>query len=169
MRKPFSLSRRGYYPWIFLALVLVANAFVLLFLPSQVSPEMLLSVTGSVAALIHFLYAQHNHNTEQFIGLFQDFNARYDQLNGRLNTIVERDDSFVLTAEDTQVLYDYFNLCAEEFLYFKSGYIDLEVWSAWLRGMKFYASKPEIRRLWEADLQSGSYYGFTLEIIDTAH
>lgn len=168
MRTPFSLSRRNYYPWAFLALVLAANALVLLALPSKVSPEMLLSVTGGVAALVHFLYAQHNHNTERFIGLFRDFNARYDQLNGKLNTLVKREGPFVLTAEDTQVLYDYFNLCAEEYLYFKSGYIDLEVWTAWLRGMKYFASRSEIRRLWEAELQFGSYYGFTLKFIDAA-
>ncbi len=73
-----------------------------------------------------------------------------------------------MTAEDTQVLYDYFNLSAEEYLYFKSGYIDGEVWAAWLRGMKYFATRPAIRRVWAEELQSGSYYGFTLAIIDAA-
>jgi hypothetical protein len=74
----------------------------------------------------------------------------------------------MLAADDKQLLYDYFNLCAEEYLYFKSGYVDAEVWQSWLRGMKLFASNPEIRRLWQEELESGSYYGFTLALIDEA-
>jgi hypothetical protein len=64
--------------------------------------------------------------------------------------------------EDRQVLMDYFNLCAEEYLYFNAGYIDTSVWKSWMRGMKAYAAVPAIRGLWEKELQSGSYYGFSL-------
>ena len=168
MYTPFRLSRRNYYPWLFLGLVVAANALVLVFLPSKVSPELLLSITGGVAALVHFLYAQHNNNTDRFIGLFKEFNARYDLLNDKMNTLVTRDGALVLAAEDTQLLFDYFNLCAEEYLYFKAGYIDIEVWGAWLKGMKYFADRAEIRRVWKEELASGSYYGFGLDTIDAA-
>jgi hypothetical protein len=112
------------------------------------------------------LYSQHNQNTERFIDLFRDFNAQYDGLNNRLNALLLRDGNLVLTAEDEQLLYDYYNLCAEEFLYFKSGYIDTEVWQSWLRGMKYFASNAQVRRLWRKELESGSYYGFPMALID---
>lgn len=168
MRATFSLRQRNYYPWLFGVLVVVANALGFAVLPSKGSPELFLSITGAVAALVHFLYSQHNSNTERFIGLFRDFNDRYDALNDGLNGLLRKDGSLVLTAENTQLLYDYFNLCAEEYLYFKSGYIDIEVWQSWVKGMKFFASRSEVRRVWEAELQSGSYYGFTLALIDEA-
>ncbi|AYH44033.1 hypothetical protein [Azoarcus sp. DN11] len=168
MRTPFGLRQRNYYPWLFIGLAVAANAAAFSLLPTRLSPELFLSVTGAVAALVHFLYSQHNHNTERFISLFRDFNAHYDRLNNRLNALLLRDGSLLLTIEDKQLLYDYFNLCAEEYLYFKSGYIDTEVWQSWLRGMKYFASNTEIRRLWCEELESGSYYGFSLALFDAA-
>jgi len=166
MPTTFSLRRRSYYPWLFLGLIVAGYGAVFLFFKEKFSPELLLSITGAIAALVHFLYSQHNHNTERFIGLFRDFNARYDDLNDRLNALLLRDGTLLLSGEDKQVLYDYFNLCAEEYLFFKSGYIDTEVWRSWLRGMGYFISNPEVRRLWQKELDSGSYYGFSLALID---
>ncbi len=168
MRTPFSLQQRSYYPWLFLLLVLAANGAAYLLLPTNLSPEAHLSITGAVAALVHFLYSQHNHNTERFIGLFRDFNAQYDKLNDRLNTLLLKDGNLMLEAADKQLLYDYFNLCAEEYMFFKSGYIDTEVWQSWLKGMKYFASNAEVRRVWSEELESASYYGFSLALIDAA-
>jgi hypothetical protein len=166
MPTTFSLRRRSYYPWLFLGLIVAGYGAVFLFFKEKYSPELLLSITGAIAALVHFLYSQHNHNTERFIGLFRDFNARYDDLNDRLNALLLRDGALLLSGEDKQLLYDYFNLCAEEYLFFKSGYIDTEVWQSWLRGMGYFVSNPEVRRLWQDELDSGSYYGFSLALID---
>lgn len=168
MRVSFNLRQRNYYPWLFVVLAALANAAVFALPKQHVSPSIFLTVTGAVAALVHFLYAQHNHNTERFISLFREFNTRYDGLNDRLNTLVSRDGAVLLANEEKQLLYDYFNLCAEEYLYFKAGYIDSEVWNAWLRGMKSFAAHKEVRRLWQEELGSGSYYGFKLGLIDAA-
>lgn len=166
MRTPFSLQQRNYYPWLFVGLVVVANAVAFLLISTKPSHEILLSITGAVAAFVHFLYSQHNHNTERFIGLFRDFNRRYDGLNNRLNALLLKDGNLLLADKDKLLLYDYFNLCAEEYLYFKSGYVDTEVWQSWLRGMKYFAANAKVRRLWHDELDSGSYYGFSLALID---
>jgi hypothetical protein len=71
----------------------------------------------------------------------------------------------ILESESRQTLFDYFNLCAEEFLYYKTGFIDPEVWQSWASGMKHFASVKHIRELWEAELGGGSYYGLTLDYI----
>lgn len=168
MQVPFSLHRRNYYPWLFIGLLLVVNISAFQLCPTNRLPELLLSITGAIAAFTHFLYSQHNHNTERFIELFREFNVRYDHLNNDLNALLLNDDTALLSFKDRQLLYDYFNLCAEEYLYFKAGYIDANVWQAWLRGMGYFASNSEIRNLWENELKSGSYYGFTLSLIDEA-
>lgn len=73
-----------------------------------------------------------------------------------------------LALADKQVLFDYFNLCAEEYLYYKTGFIDEEVWASWLRGMGAFAKVEHIRSLWQAELEAGSYYGFTLDLLPSA-
>ena len=65
MNSPFSLRRRNFYPWLFLVLAVAAIAVAHAF-GTRLSHEVLLSVIGAVAALVHFLYSQHNHNTERF-------------------------------------------------------------------------------------------------------
>lgn len=136
--------------------------------PEHRSRELLLSIVGGLAAFFHFVYSQHNHNTERFMDLFREFNARYDVLNDRLNELVSRPNGPIVESKELETLYDYFNLCAEEYLYFRSGYIDSEVWESWRSGMRYYAKHPEIRRVWERELEQGSYYGFRLAMLETA-
>jgi hypothetical protein len=169
MRSTFTLIRRNGYPWWFVA-VLAAALLVFWALPAaHQSKELLLSIVGGVAAFFHFLYSQHNHNTERFIELFREFNTRYDKQNDKLNALVLQSPSEpIVDPERLQTLYDYFNLCAEEYLYFRAGYIDSEVWRSWLRGMAYFAAIPEIRRVWQRELEQGSYYGFSLKLLDGA-
>ena len=89
-------------------------------------------------------------------------------LNDQLNLIKQKKSEPVVAALEIQTLYDYFNLCAEEYLYFKSGYIDQEVWNAWVKGMQLFAENSEIRRVWQRELDQGSYYGFNLKLLETA-
>lgn len=168
MHPPFSLRRRSSYPWWFaLAFAIALAAFYLLPERNQ-SPQLLLSGIGGIAAFFHFLYSQHNTNTDRFIKLFQDFNSRYDRLNDQLNLIEKKREGPIVEELDIQTLYDYFNLCAEEYMYFKSGYIDKEVWSAWIKGMQYFANNPEILKIWQHELDHGSYYGFTLKLLENA-
>lgn len=168
MQTRFSLRRRTSYPWWFgFVAIFVLVGFY--FLPDNIqSPQLLLSTIGGVAAFFHFLYSQHNNNTDRFINLFRDFNARYDDLNDQLNVITTSQNGPLIEGERLQTLYDYFNLCAEEYLYYKGGYIDEDVWEAWLKGMRYFASNTEIRRIWQRELERGSYYGFSLKLLDAA-
>jgi len=144
----------------------LANALVFVFVPQAKALELYLPVTLGVAGFTHFLYMQHHQDTQLFVNLFQEFNARYDRLNERLNAIVESS-SEELTDNDKMVLFDYFNLCAEEYLFYKSGYIDQDVWRAWLAGMKYYFDrKRAIRVLCESEIKANSYYGFSLTLFD---
>jgi hypothetical protein len=131
--------------------------------------ELGIATVGGLAALLFFLYKQHHDETTLFVDLFRDFNARFDALNDPLNRIAEKLEAHPerpLRAAERQVLFDYFNLCAEEHLFASAGYIDPAVWTAWRRGMRHFASVPAIRALWTEELTSGSYYGFTLSLVD---
>lgn len=170
MYTSFSLRRRASYPWGFAAAAILIGLAYFYLLPDYIeSPELLLSIVGGVAAFFHFLYSQHNSNTDRFVSLFRDFNARYDDLNDELNRIATSKSGTLIEGEQLQILYDYFNLCAEEYLYYKGGHIDDEVWKSWLSGMRYYyASSAEMRRIWERELEQGSYYGFSIKLLDSA-
>jgi len=96
-----------------------------------------------------------------FTKLFRGFNLRYDQMNEKLNEIAGGDEVVPLKPGETDVLYDYFNLCAEEYLYYQRGFVLPEVWKAWLAGMRdFYKRSNRIAKCWSEELKSSSYYGF---------
>ena len=163
----FRLSNRRWYPWVFL---LLCTFFLLLAYAlggKQLKIEWVVSVLGGAGGLTTFLYSQHLQETRLFMELFRGFNQRYDGLNQRLNEIASSVGTG-LGAEDQQQLMDYFNLCAEEYLFFRSGYIDDDVWRSWTRGMRFYAQVPVIREIWERELTSGSYYGFSLQELESS-
>jgi hypothetical protein len=97
--------------------------------------------------------------------LFTEFNSRYDKLNEALNKIVEDKSGVELSDAENNTLNDYFNLCAEEFLFFKKGYIYPEVWRAWENGMLYYLRKNQrVRTKWEREVESGSYYGLRIKL-----
>ncbi|SFM53882.1 hypothetical protein [Nitrosomonas communis] len=164
LNMPFNLQKRSRYPWLFGAAVVVSFTCFYALLPEHFqSPQLLLSILGSIAAFFHFLYFQHNTNTERFIVLFKDFNSRYDKLNDDLNRIAKKSNCFKLSQKEIQILYDYFNLCAEEHLFYKAGYIDENVWEAWSAGMKYFLCSPRIANLWAKEIKRGSYYKFSLD------
>lgn len=175
MLKHFHLGRRAYFPAIFLVVVLLgAIGFVIWidqsgqpFVPMPKSAfELFIAFVGVVAAFVYFLYSQHHQDTQMFVSLFEKFNARYDKLNEKLNAIIRRTSKTPFEPEQKGTLYDYFNLCAEEHLFYESGYIDEEVWQAWLRGMQIFVKDHDIRELWEKEIESGSYYHFTISLLD---
>ena len=43
----------------------------------------------------------------------------------------------------------YFDLCAEEYLLFRRGLIDREVWDDWLGGMKVTYKRPAFTEAWD--------------------
>lgn len=178
MLNHFHLGRRANFPVIFLVitLLLYGVGYVLwrskdgqVFLQSKNAFELVISVVGISAAFVHFLYAQHHQDTQMFVNLFEKFNNRYDKLNEKLNAIIARPIGSPLESSQIDILYDYFNLCAEEHLFYEAGYIDEKVWQAWLQGMSYFARDPGVLRLWQQEIAFDSYYHFNLSLLNLMH
>jgi hypothetical protein len=161
----FRLSNRRWYPALFVLLCAGFLSAAYLLGAKELKIEWVISGLGGAGGLTTFLYAQHLQETRLFTELFQAFNQRYNNLNQRLNAIAESA-GIEIGSEDRQVLFDYFNLCGEEYLYFRAGYIDGSAWQSWVRGMKVFADVPAIRKIWQFELESGSYYGFSLRELE---
>jgi hypothetical protein len=161
----FRLRNRRWYAWLFILLCVGLIIFVYVVGKAVPKIEWVVSILGGVGGLTTFLYTQHLQETRLFTELFQKFNERYDELNQPLGSIAEAGVSGI-HGERRQTLIDYFNLCAEEYLYFSAGYIDAAAWRSWARGMKYYADVPAIREIWEQELAKDSYYGFSLRQLE---
>lgn len=163
----FRLNNRRWYPWIFILLCTVFLLLAYVLGGRQLKIEWVVSVLGGAGGLTTFLLSQHLQETRLFTELFKAFNERYDRINQRLNELASSGGTS-LDMDSQQLLMDYFNLCAEEYLYYRSGYIDEDVWQSWAHGMRFYADVPAIRALWKRELASGSYYGFSLQELEAS-
>jgi hypothetical protein len=120
----------------------------------------LITAWGGLISFFFFVQKQQLEELDHIKELFNYFNGRYDDLNEKLNAIVNSDPREPLATKEIDTLYDYFNLCGEEYLYFKKGYIYPEVWTAWCNGMKFFLRDKRVEELWAKE-DPASYYGLT--------
>ncbi len=103
-----------------------------------------------------------------FKSLFESFNARYDsKLNDILNEI-KLDPEKVLEIRDIELIIDYFNLCSEEYLWYKEKRIPQYVWDAWKAGIIENLSIPKVNEIYlretETPNQRKSFYGLCEEL-----
>ena len=150
------------YGWITLVLIAVGVAVVSFARPERFL-ELLLTWIGGTFSFVFFVQRQALEELRLFKELFTEFNRRYDNLNEALNRIASRNAGEDLESSERDVLNDYFNLCAEEYLFCQRDYIYPEVWRSWFNGMKFFYRNDRIRRYWRSELESESYYGLRLE------
>ncbi len=127
-----------------------------------------LGAVGVLLSFVYFVQKQQLEEAKLIKDLVTEFNAGYDELNEELNGIVgSSNPGLESTQKDT--LYNYFNLCAEEYLFYRRGYIYPEVWEAWARGMEAcFTDDYRIRNLWECESKTGSYYGLDFDTIFSA-
>ena len=156
---PLRLHNRRWFPFIFLGSS-VAVVALLYRLPVEHRPELFLSSIAVIAGFCYFLYGQHLNETKLFKELFVEFNARYDKLNDGLNRILVGPKQGDLSENEREFVFRYFNLCAEEYVFYRAGYIDEYVWQSWCRGMNTFFRHARIRDLWDTDCTTDSYYGF---------
>lgn len=149
----------AYYGWF--AAAFFACSLVLLVV-DVIKPEIFYAFIGGIASFAYFIQKQKLEETSLFRQLFDRFNERYDKMNEQLSQISLGDTSVQLLPTEVKVLIDYFNLCAEEYLYYKRGYIPRDVWCSWCNGMQWYYANPQIRALWDKELEAESFYGFAM-------
>ncbi|MBT3755668.1 MAG: hypothetical protein HOG24_05260 [Candidatus Cloacimonetes bacterium] len=115
-------------------------------------------IIGGLLSLLYFIQKQKLAELLLFRELFNDFNSKYDKLNNGLLIIINNSNN-KLSDDEKSLLLKYFNLCSEEYLYYRKGYIFQEVWNTWFKGMNIYYENARIRRFWNKELKSESYYG----------
>ena len=149
------------YWWIAILLGGIAGA-VALYFGGDDRIGLMGAVLAGALGFCYFSQQQKLAETALFYQLFTNFNARYDKINGELAGLLNKRD---LSAEDRNFIVDYFNLCAEEYLFYQQGYIPSTVWRSWCRGMAWYLNTHPFRDVWNDEFKTESFYGLSLEII----
>jgi hypothetical protein len=144
--------------WLLFLIGISAGALLYAFAPAVRKQELVLAWVAGCWAITHF---QHQHTLESnkfFFELFNRFNQRYDEMNNALQLIADGEGP--LTSEDRARVVDYFNLCAEEYMFYRRGYIPEDVYRAWRAGMDYYAKSERFGSVWEEESGTQSYYGY---------
>ncbi len=122
------------YYWLFCALGFLVVVLLVIF-TYQISWKLFVSMATLIVMFTFFIQKQKLEEMKMFAELFKDFNIRFDDLNDDLNRIARYGIDHNKQQKDEQKLCDYFNLCAEEYLYCQKGYILPDVWRSWVYGM----------------------------------
>lgn len=133
-----------------------------------INGEVFIGTLASIATLYYGSLKLKIENDLVFKDLFKSFNKRYnDQINDLFNDL-KMNDSVSLLPEQKKMVIDYFNLCAEEFLWKRKGRIPDDVWAAWRAGIKENLKIKQIKELFEKETASeygkASYYGLYEEL-----
>jgi len=131
------------------------------------SDQALLGLVASIVAIYFGILKQQIESDKLFKELFESFNEKYDiSYNDIFNRL--RDGAKILSSEDRLKVIDYFNFCAEEYLWYKKGRVPLDVWKAWKRGILYNINIPLIKQLYLKEVASAevkaSYYGLVEEL-----
>lgn len=172
-----NIKLRVLYPIMFGAGCLI------IFITSAATPNLSLSATVTMLAALGgftgFLYNKNSQEINIFRNLFKEFNERYDALNDDLTGIYNdhggdtkknkicKKQCKEFSTEEAKILNKYFNLCAEEYMYYEAGLIDKQVWDSWKNGMKYYSDNTCIKNEWVKELKNNSYYGFDLSHLES--
>jgi hypothetical protein len=153
----------GNYWWV---VPTVAVVFVSVVYLADGNPDKntLVTVGGGFLTAFYFLHQQRIEEIKLFREIFSECNLRYDKMNENINAIVSKGENEALSEKEKNQLSDYFNLCGEEYLYFKQGFIYPDVWLAWSHGMKVILKNPRVAPYWQIEKKSDSYYGVDNEV-----
>lgn len=120
------------------------------------------SITIFISLINHF-----QTRDKFFKSLFQEFNIRYDEMNSALMQLPQNRD---FNQIEIETVIKYLNLCAEEYMWVKRGWIPKDVWRSWENGIKMHLQNAEVQRIFneEKKLWKSSYYGVIDQLLKTA-
>ena len=157
-------DRKNIWTWCVVASAVVILLDIIVPSPYR-SASVLLAIVGSFWALAFYFHWRRANDARFVKELLSEFNDRYDKLGSDLQFAIWNRGDF---EKETQLKFiRYFNLCAEEWLYWKAGFIYEEVWRAWENGMKQYGRDPRVMALWKREEATDSYYGFDFPSVET--
>ena len=151
------------YAWLTAIAVILGVALSLTMCKPDSVATSIFTVCGVGLGVLYYVQKQKIDDIQLFEKLFTAFNERYRQINDQLRAIVE---VRLEGQEREDVLHKFFNLCGEEYMFYKEGRILPSAWKSWCRGMMHYFNHEFIRQRWLAEEGAQCNYGLTLAVIE---
>ncbi|MFZ4799250.1 MAG: hypothetical protein ACOYMA_17255 [Bacteroidia bacterium] len=151
-----------------IAFILIVTLSILSVL-KIVNNGLFLGLIGLMATF-YFGYLKNKIEDDKvFKELFDSFSERYDgKMNDLINELRTPNSDRLLSVIETNLVIDYFNLCAEEYLWRTKKRIPDEVWNAWKAGIVKNLEIPQIMNIYKSEMESEngrvSYYGLDKEL-----
>jgi hypothetical protein len=161
-----------YWPLIILFSVYIIFLFLNNF-TLHMDNEIYISILGIFIASVFSLNTYITTKRKIFFETFMKFNERYDHLNENLNRLKNNmkivipngqigDDEYKFYVKN--FIFDYLNLCCEEYYWRKQGIINKDVWNNWSLGIRYFLIVRPIfcvlmEEIKDSDIKN-SYYGF---------
>lgn len=147
---------------------IIASIIVVLYFRIGYDERVLLGMLGIIATMYLGTLRTRLEHDKLFKELFTDFNSKYDKdLNDLFNDL-RLNPERALKIDEKKLIFDYFNLCAEEYLWKKKGRIPLDVWDAWKAGIQSNLEISQVRELFNQEARDKktrkSYYGLMEEL-----
>ncbi|TYB79172.1 hypothetical protein [Bizionia myxarmorum] len=128
-------------------------------------------IISGVAIWLTSRYQRHAKklaNDEMMKDLFTEFNIRYDTINNKLDKISKTSVVIWEAQKDEKekaLIYgdvvDFFNICSEEYYWYKEGRLDAKIWKAWHKGMNdIYNRSKIIQHIWEQECKNEGYKSY---------
>lgn len=150
--------------------LLLSGFTFVLFYRNLLGKELVFTAIGVLVALYIGLQKQKIYDDNLFRSLFKEFNHRYDSRFNDLINSLRIDKEKKLSTEEINIIIDYLNLSAEEFLWFKKGRIPNDVWKAWKSGIIQNLQIDQVREVFMNEIKSKnseiSYYGLIKEVVN---
>jgi hypothetical protein len=154
---------RNHVLWTIFMIVGMVAAFITYGL-NKIDFKELITILIAVFTVYTSLLKQSVEDDKVFRDLFIDYNRKYSsEMNEVFNKLrIGGVDQLEVT--DRLLIIDYFNLCSEEYLWYKRGRIPNDVWQAWEAGIIENMSLPVVKVLFNDETNTlskrKSYYGF---------
>jgi hypothetical protein len=157
--------RRNIESFVFAILYIVA---IVLRSKNKFDDTIFIGLIASLSTIYFGLLKLKIEYDRLFLDLFEKFNNRYDYKINDLINETRLNESKILNNNEKKLLFDYFNLCSEEYLWYKKKRIPADVWVAWKSGIKVNLEIPQIRELYieetSTDRKKLSFYGLVEEL-----
>lgn len=133
----------------------------------KIDEKVFIGAIGTIGAAYFGLLKQWSESDKLFKELFSEFTQRYDEKYNDLLNEISSSQQKVLDKCERNLIIDYLNFCAEEYLWYSKGRIGKRIWDAWKVGIIYNLMLPPVRAVYEEEMQFDkrrSYYGLYEEL-----
>ncbi|EAZ83052.1 hypothetical protein [Algoriphagus machipongonensis] len=150
-------------------ITLIAFILVLiLYSIERIEFNLFIGSLGTIVTIYFGLIRFQIENDKIFKELFTSFNGKYDEKFNDLINELKTDPDKTLEQGEINLIIDYFNLCAEEYLWFSKGRIPKSVWRAWKSGIIENLKIKQVMDVFEVETSTKegeiSFYGLVEEL-----